>query len=449
MRRVLLEEHADRAGGQQEADDAVLVGAGHEVDVVVQHGRDDAGGAVGRGGDDPAAGGVLLVDGHRVERDPLHRARQRVALGPQLAGASVGGPAAHLAGRRAAMPSRGQPRSTQACMTCPDLQQARRGSPPRSRQAVSFSSISAEIDRPVSRAQPQQLVAGAEGILQDGVVELDPVLARPRPRRRRSRRRPSSTSSPQRARCRRRRNARERHPVGVVRQRLAAVQDQVARRRRRRSRAVAEQRQPARPRIRSTRASRRARRRPCAGESPSSPSRTAFGVPCPWPVAPSEPNSSARTAATCVQQPVGPRAGAAKMRGRAHRADRVRAGRADADREQVEDGDGHGNSWRWRTPSPGGGRRAGGRRGRGAHRGRGPRALVCSVRRAPPGLACRTRTGASGRVERVLGGEHLDAGAQLREVRLERVDDDVRHLGEVTSPKPRVASAGVPMRSPR
>ena len=30
-RGVLLVEHADRAGGEQEADHAVLVGAGHEV----------------------------------------------------------------------------------------------------------------------------------------------------------------------------------------------------------------------------------------------------------------------------------------------------------------------------------------------------------------------------------------------------------------------------------
>ncbi len=97
--RVLLEEHADRAGGQQEADHSVLVGARHEVDVVVQDGRDDAGGAVRRGGDHPATRRVLLVHGHRVERDPLHGERLRVALGAQLAG-RVRRPAADLQAAR-------------------------------------------------------------------------------------------------------------------------------------------------------------------------------------------------------------------------------------------------------------------------------------------------------------------------------------------------------------
>nr|WP_232791413.1 hypothetical protein [Streptomyces capitiformicae] len=90
---VLLEEHADGAGGQQEADHSVLVRAGDEVDVVVQDGGDDAGRAVGGGGHHTAARRVLLVHGHRVERDPLHGAGQRVALGAELAG-GYGGAAA-------------------------------------------------------------------------------------------------------------------------------------------------------------------------------------------------------------------------------------------------------------------------------------------------------------------------------------------------------------------
>ena len=41
-RRVLLEQHADRAGRQQEPDHAVVVGARHEPGVVVQHRGNDA-----------------------------------------------------------------------------------------------------------------------------------------------------------------------------------------------------------------------------------------------------------------------------------------------------------------------------------------------------------------------------------------------------------------------
>jgi hypothetical protein len=41
--------------------------------VIVQHGRDDARRAIGRGGDDAAAGGVLFVHPHRERVDPNHR----------------------------------------------------------------------------------------------------------------------------------------------------------------------------------------------------------------------------------------------------------------------------------------------------------------------------------------------------------------------------------------
>src|ERR687890_1389717 len=76
---VLLEQQPDRGGGEQESHHAVLGVGPDEVAVVVQDGRDDAGGAVGRRGDHPPAGRVLLVDGQGVERDPLHRA-ERVGL---------------------------------------------------------------------------------------------------------------------------------------------------------------------------------------------------------------------------------------------------------------------------------------------------------------------------------------------------------------------------------
>ena len=42
-----------------------------EVGVVVGDGGDDAGGSVGGGGDDSASCGVLFVDGHGVDGDPV------------------------------------------------------------------------------------------------------------------------------------------------------------------------------------------------------------------------------------------------------------------------------------------------------------------------------------------------------------------------------------------
>ena len=85
-------------GGQQEGAHALAVRAGNEAVVIVQHGRDDAGRAVGRRRDHAAAGGVFLVDGHGVQVDPVHhrqRIRQRAlgALG-QVA-VQLGGAATH------------------------------------------------------------------------------------------------------------------------------------------------------------------------------------------------------------------------------------------------------------------------------------------------------------------------------------------------------------------
>src|ERR687893_205863 len=52
---VLLEQQPDRGRGEQEPHDAVLAVGADEVPVVVQDGRHDAGGAVGRRGHHPAA----------------------------------------------------------------------------------------------------------------------------------------------------------------------------------------------------------------------------------------------------------------------------------------------------------------------------------------------------------------------------------------------------------
>ena len=70
-RGVGLDDAADCGRGQQEVADAAVGRADAMVAVVADHRRHHAGGAVGRGGDDAAAGGVLLVDRHRVDREPV------------------------------------------------------------------------------------------------------------------------------------------------------------------------------------------------------------------------------------------------------------------------------------------------------------------------------------------------------------------------------------------
>lgn len=77
-----------------------------------------------------------------------------------------------------------------------------------------------------------------------------------------------------------------------------------------------------------------------SGRSPSSPSSTAGRDPWPWPVAPNEPKSWARTLVTRPGQSVVHQGGGEGGR-RAHGTDRVRAGRPDPDLEHVERADGH------------------------------------------------------------------------------------------------------------
>ena len=78
-----------------------------------------------------------------------------------------------------------------------------------------------------------------------------------------------------------------------------------------------------------------------SGHWPSRPHSTALSVPWPRPVSASEPNSSARTRRTRSRMPVSRQPAAGEARGRAHRPDRVRGARADADLEEVENADGH------------------------------------------------------------------------------------------------------------
>ena len=67
------------------------VAPGAMVAVIAQHGGHDAGRAVGRRGDDAAAGGVLLVDRHRIDADEIH---------DLVGGAGVAAPRWRAGGRR-------------------------------------------------------------------------------------------------------------------------------------------------------------------------------------------------------------------------------------------------------------------------------------------------------------------------------------------------------------
>ncbi len=70
-RGIMLDDAADRGGGQQVVADAVLVGVGMEMQVIADGRRHDAGSPVCRRGDDATAGCVLLVDRHGVDREPV------------------------------------------------------------------------------------------------------------------------------------------------------------------------------------------------------------------------------------------------------------------------------------------------------------------------------------------------------------------------------------------
>ena len=211
---VLLEQDADRAGGEQEPHDTVVGVGVDEVAVVVQDGRDDPGGAVRRRGDHPAAGGVLLVDRQRVEGDPLHR--------PQRVAAVVGG-LEGLAQQRAARrrtlsppgstPVARMPRSTHSCMTDQMCSRPVRTSS-SVRQDSSLASISSLMRSPVCRVRAQQFVAAAERVRdRRGRSSAVTVGARrSRPRRGRTRRRPSSTPGAA-ARARRRPSRVNRMPL--------------------------------------------------------------------------------------------------------------------------------------------------------------------------------------------------------------------------------------------
>ena len=323
-------------GGEQEPHHAVLGVGADEVAVVVQDGGHDAGGAVGRGGDHPAAGGVLLVDRQGVEGHPVHRA-ERVGLVRMVLqlGAQRGRAPADLepAGQHARWSGCRAPRTPASPTRCAA---GPRGPRPRCARTSSLASITSLIRSPVSRVAGQQLLTGAERdsgracgprrcrvagvVLVEDEPAADRVVLAPvdvGPRRRAARntmpllwkssrlRRCSTTSSSTE-------NAIGCSPASasLPSRRTAATRGSAA--------------------TGSTR----------SGCSPSRPRTTALTLPWPCPVAPSDPNSSQRTAATRSRRPS---SRSRETKGTAARIgpDGVRAGRADADLEQVECADGH------------------------------------------------------------------------------------------------------------
>lgn len=96
---VFFVQDADGGSGEEVADEAGFfgcVGAFNETHVVVGDGGNNSGGSVGRSGNDSASGGVLLVDGHGVYRDPVHGGERIFrAFGFEAAG-ETGGSAANV-----------------------------------------------------------------------------------------------------------------------------------------------------------------------------------------------------------------------------------------------------------------------------------------------------------------------------------------------------------------
>nr|GEZ22423.1 hypothetical protein [Tanacetum cinerariifolium] len=76
-RRIFLVQNTDGGSREEEPNDAVLIGSGNKAHVVMQHGRNDPGGAVGGRGYHAAAVGVFFVDGQCVQVDPVEY-RQRI-----------------------------------------------------------------------------------------------------------------------------------------------------------------------------------------------------------------------------------------------------------------------------------------------------------------------------------------------------------------------------------
>ena len=124
------------------------------ADEEVQHGGENAGGAIGRRGDDASARGVFFVHGHRPKAHPIERRRADRAAPPRDARSVRETSLARAAATfrpPGSMPSLRQPRSTHSCMACQTRSRAARVSA-SGRQAASLRRVISLMLRPDSRA---------------------------------------------------------------------------------------------------------------------------------------------------------------------------------------------------------------------------------------------------------------------------------------------------------
>ena len=72
---IFLVKNPDGSRGEEKSQDSPGLLTGLAKSVGVMHdGRNDAGGSIGRRGDDPPASGILLVHRERIQIDPIQRA---------------------------------------------------------------------------------------------------------------------------------------------------------------------------------------------------------------------------------------------------------------------------------------------------------------------------------------------------------------------------------------
>ena len=98
-RGIELDDAADRRRRQQIIANTMVVGVVVEMQVVADRGGNHACRAIGRRGDDPAACGVLLVDRHRIDAQPVVGEQRIDLVGAPFVLQLVmdhGGAAAHL-----------------------------------------------------------------------------------------------------------------------------------------------------------------------------------------------------------------------------------------------------------------------------------------------------------------------------------------------------------------
>ena len=264
--------------------------ARQEPHVVVQHRGHDSRRAVRRRGHHPSTAGILLVDRQRIHRDPVHR----VACGSPERPRSING-RANGRRRRTREPARQHSLGVQSRVDAlahrrPRSAAARPARRTRERTAHSLAPHHLPHRRPCSSAHSDELGSVPERYR---TAPLRPGGSRRlHPRRRRIRRRPSSTSP--HVCTRRQRNRPRTASRWCASPWLRRTHDDVRR-------VEGDRRDPAKPQRlaarRLPRPAHPASRVHGLGRRPSNPNKTAPSVPCPRPVAASDPYSSTRTRA--------------------------------------------------------------------------------------------------------------------------------------------------------